>query len=206
MLGTYRTQQSEIINRLDLSRYSNILLFNPYAARERIMANLYIGNVTFQRDLPGRLVVTVFERRLSAYVEHQPGSFLYLDDDGRVLEIRSYRSEALPLLEGLDFDRFQLGEILEVSNQTDFAAVVHYTQLLSHYNLLGKITHINVADPGNIRILYNYWEFNVGDARDADQKVRTIAYIIENYPDADIIRGFLNIQDVRSDFILEMLQ
>ena len=204
--GTHRTHQSAVLEHLNIGHYTNILLFNTAAARERIMSDLYIGHVEFRRDLPGTLYVTIFERRLSAYVEHMPGSFLFLDDDGRVLEVRPYISESFPLLEGLNFSRFQLGEILEVENMTDFTAVVHYTQLLSNYGLIHNISHINVADPDNIRILVNYLEFHVGDTRDADEKVRTIAEILNELPDAGRIRGFVNIQEIRPEFFLELLQ
>jgi len=204
--GNVRVSEADIRNRLEVTAGSgNILMFNTSAAHSRLVGNLYIADVIFRRDLPGRLYVTVLERRLSAYVEHF-GSFLYLDDFGRVLEVRSYMSESLPLLEGLRFSSFQLGEVLEVENPVDFAAVVQYTQLLIAYDLIHRISHINVADPANIRILVNYLEFHVGGIADADEKVRTIAEILRELPDAGRIRGFVNMRQLQTQYFLELLQ
>jgi len=205
ILGNAQIASSEIRGGLQLGPTSNILMFNASAARRRVMQNLYIDNVIFRRDLPNRLYVTVFERRQSAYVEHM-GSFLFLDIEGRVLEVRSYVAEPLPLLQGLQFTRVQLGDVLEVANPTDFAAVVQYTQLLATHGLINYITHINVADPTNIRILVNYLEFHVGNDTDADEKVRTIAEILNELPDAGRVRGFINIRTIQPEFFLELLQ
>jgi len=203
--GNSRVSKSDIEQRLGLSSTSNILLLNTRAARRRIMSNLYIGNVGFRRDLPGRLYVTVFERRPSAYVEHM-GNFLVLDDFGRVLEVRSSFQETLPLLEGLQFTRSQLGEILDVANATDFDSVVLYTQLLVIHGLIHYISHINVSDPSNIRILVNYLEFHVGGPADADEKVRAIVEVLDKLPNAGMTRGFVDMRDSRAQFSLELLQ
>lgn len=203
--GNNRIATSAIENKLAISPTSNILAYNTRNARRRIMTNLYVGNVTFRRDLPGRLYVTVFERRPSAYVEHF-GSFLRLDDYGRVLEIRPYPIEPLPLLVGLQFSRFVLGEILDVSNTTDFNAVVLYTQLLVTHDLIHSISHINVSDPTNIRILVNYLEFHVGGITDADEKVRHIVQMLYNLPNAGIIPGFVDMREIRPEFNLELFR
>jgi len=203
--GNSRISSADIEQKLGLNSTSNILLLNTGAARRRIMGNLYIGNVSFRRDLPRRLYVTVFERRPSAYVEHM-GNFLVLDDFGRVLKVRSNIQETLPLLEGLQFTRSQLGEILDVSNATDFDSVVLYTQLLVNYGLIHHISHINVSDPSNIRILVNYLEFHVGGSADADEKVRAIVEVLDRLPDAGRTRGFVDMRDTRAQFSLELLQ
>ena len=203
--GNIRVTHSDIRDRLGVTATTNILMFNTTAARRRIEANLYIDDVIFRRDLPDRLYVTIIERRLSAYVQYR-NSFLHLDDFGRVLEVRSYISESRPILVGLEFTRFQLGEILDVENAIDFAGVVLYTQLLVTHDLIHSITYINVSDPANIRILVNYLDFHVGGIADADEKVRTIAEILNELPDAGRMRGFIDMRNIQPLFFLELLQ
>jgi len=207
VLGNSRVNDTDILNRLNITNTTNILLLDTTAARRRIMSNLFVSDVDFRRDLPRRLYVTVHERRPSAYVQHAPGTFLVLDDFGRVLEIRSQKREALPLLQGLQFNRVQLGEILEAANETDFVAVVQYTQLLTVHELIHRITHIDVSDPANIRILVDYTEFHMGSGvADADMKVRTIVAVLEQKPDMNLRRGIFRMKTINSDFFFEMLQ
>ena len=51
------------------------------------------------------------------------GSYLYIDEEGRVLEVAGSCRDALPLVKGLKFDSFTEGEILPVQN-TDALAVI----------------------------------------------------------------------------------
>jgi len=204
--GDDRVSQADIRARLGVNNATNLLFLNTGNARSRIMENLFIGDVFFQKDLPGRLYVHVHERRLSAYVEHMPGRYLFLDDMGRVLDERSYRIEPLPVLEGFHFTRFQIGEILEVPDDASFAVVVRYAQLLNHHGLIGRVSSMNVSDPENVRInIYNI-EFNVGGLHRADEKVSTIVEIIDVLPNAEVIRAFGDLREIRPEFFFEILQ
>ena len=51
------------------------------------------------------------------------GSYLYIDEEGRVLEVAGSCRDALPLVKGLKFDSFTEGEILPVQN-TDALVVI----------------------------------------------------------------------------------
>jgi len=204
--GNNKVGQTEILANLNASGSSNLLFFNTSAARQRIMQNLYIGDVTFEKVLPGRLYVTVHERRLTAYIEHMPGSFLYLDDFGRVLEVRSYFTEPLPVLIGIPFTRFRLGDVLEVADAVSFSTVVQYAQLLNQHELINRVSHMNVSDSSNIRITIGYKEFNVGDSLGADEKIRTIAAILQEMPNAEMMRGFANIRQGQSQHFFEILR
>ena len=209
--GQLRVSDADIRSRLDVNNTTNLLFLNTNAARRRIMENLYVGDVVFQRVPPGRLYVTVHERRPAAYVEHMPGSFLLLDDFGRVLEVRSYGTnqlltEHLPVLVGLEFTRFRLGEILEVPDEVSFGTVVQYAQLLNQHGIINQVSHMNVADPSSIRILIRYKEFDVGDVMGADEKVRTIAQILEETPEIENLRGFVEIRQGRNEHFFKILQ
>jgi len=196
IFGNFRITDEEIGTRLNAQDGSHLLLFNTRRAAERVMENRYISAVEFDRIMPGRLHVYVTERRLTAFVEHMPGSFLYLDDSGRVLEIRSYTNEPLPVLVGLQFTRFQLGEIIEVPDPAAFGTVVLYTQLLSSHGLIDQVTRMSVGDTSNIRITMHNIEFNVGGGTNADEKVRTMAAILDAMPNLGIVPGFVDLRDL----------
>jgi len=206
--GNSRISQDEIRSRLEVSEGSHLLLFNTRAASRRVLENTYIDKVEFERILPGRLRVTITERRLTAFVEHT-GSFLFLDDNGRVLDVRDYITDSLPMLEGLQFTRFHIGEILEVPEPAAFSVIVQYAQLLNHHNLIDNVSHINVSDAANIRINIMNIEFNVGGISDADEKIRTIDAILQSKPNVGLIPGFMDLRDLRQlhgEYVFEMLQ
>ena len=209
LAGTSRVARSEVLERLNIDNSTNLIFFSTRAARARVMVNLYIGSVHFRRSFPRTIYIEVRERRLSAYIRHLPGAYLYIDDFGRVLEIRSYMTEPLPILEGLRIGRIQLGELLDVPDRTAFNAVVQYAQLLNQHGIAHLVSHMNVTDTNNIRILINERiEFNVGNVHRADEKIRWIVAIMEseNLPNPDYIRGFVDLRDpTRSDIVFEPL-
>lgn len=203
--GNFRTESEEIIGRLRIHETSNIIFFRTWAARERLMENFFIGNVTFRRELPNILHVHIDERRLAAYVEHL-GFYIYLDDFGRVVDIRRYMLEPRPTLVGLNIRSFQLGELLDVPDTIAFHAVVHYSMLMYHHGLIERITNMDVSDPHNIRILVNYWEFKVGGVLRADENVRTIIAMLEAMPGAETMRGTADLRGPGPMFFFEILQ
>jgi len=203
--GNQRVSEEEILARLEIDRGTHLLLFNTRAASERILENNFIGYANFERVLPGRLQVHITERRLTAYAE-QAGGFIFLDDNGRVLDVRSYMTDSLPILDGLQFTRFALGEILEVPDPEAFNVIVQYAQLLNHHGLIERVSHINVADATNIRINIANIEFNVGGITDADEKIRTIAAVLYEMPNVGQIPGFMDLRDRHTDYFFEILQ
>ena len=203
--GENAVSRTEILDRLETDSTTNLLFFNTRAARNRIMENLYVADVNFRKEFPGRLHVQVRERRLASYVEHTPGSFLYIDEEGRVLEVRPFISQQLPIVEGLNFTRFALGEILEVPDANAFNIATLYARLLYRHDLVSRVTHINVSDTENTRILVGYIEFNVGGLTGAEARVRIIAGILAEMPEAEFARGFVDLRETRGEYFFEIL-
>jgi len=203
--GQNAVDRTDIIKQAEINYGSNIFLFNTNAARRRIMENPYIDSVSFVRELPGRLYISVRERRLIAYVEHMPGSFLFIDETGRVLEVRSFFTEPLPVVIGLDIHSFQLGERLDVPNRSVFMIVTQYAQALQRHGIASLVTHIDVTDTFNTRIRFPNFEFNVGDARDADEKVRTIAAVLQSLPEVATYRGFMDLREIASQYFMTII-
>lgn len=207
IVGNSRVSDEEIAARLEIDGSTHMLLYNTRAARRRLMENMYVGDVEFERIMPGRINVTITERRLTAYFEHMPGSFLFLDDHGRVLEVNTFFTEPLPVLEGLRFTSFRLGEILEVPDVAAFSVVVQYAQLLNHHGLIDRVSHMNVADSANIHIIIDRnMVFNVGGISNADEKVRTIIAILDTFPDAGRIPGFIDLREIAPQYFFEIWQ
>ena len=205
IVGDNIVTHSEITDRLEVDFTTNLLFFNTRVARNRLMENLYIAEVSFRRELPGRLYVQVRERRLAAYVEQAPGRFLYIDEQGRVLEVRSFTSGTRPVVVGLNFTRFALGEVLEVPDTDAFAIATEYALHIYHYGLIYRITYIDVSDTANTRILAGYIEFNVGGKTGAESRVRVIAGILAEMPDVEFARGFVDLRESRGEYFFEIL-
>jgi len=198
--GYYRVSHDEIYEHLNISPSTNIFFFRRNSAIERIKSNLYIQDVEIRRALPRHVYVDVRERNLAAYIEHMPNSFLFLDENGRVIDISSTITEPFPVVRGLHFTRFRLGELLEVPDPTAFSAVVRYTQILTYHELIDRISFIDVSDTSNIRILIYNLEFNVGTVHNADEKIRTLIAQIEAFPNSYRVSANIDLRVIRHEY------
>ena len=169
------------------------------------MANHYIDHVRFDRSLPGSIEITVYERFLSGFVEYIGGMFLYICENGRVLEVRSYMAEDLPIIMGLQFSHVHLGEPLMVDNVDAFGTVTALAQLLNRNGLMETISWIDVSDPANTRLrLYNI-EVYLGDIRGSHEKISTLREIVNEWPVVRDARGFLDLRELDSEYIFRNL-
>jgi hypothetical protein len=203
--GNFQIEDEEILNRARLDRPVNFFLFNPRRVRRDIMENPYIDQVSFRRALPGTLEISIRERFLSGYIEYLEGMFLYIDENGRVLEVRSYMKEDLPVITGLRFSHIHVGEILEADNPEAFSTVVTFARLLNRHELIGTISQIDVSDPANTRLrLYNI-EVYLGDTRHAHEKILTLREIVNEWPVVRDARGFLDLRELNTEYIFRNL-
>jgi cell division protein FtsQ len=203
--GCETVSQNEVLSRSGIGDNTNLLLLNTKETRNLIMQNHYIDGVTFDKEPPGTLTITVRERRVCGYVEYLQNNYLYIDEYGRVLEVNSFFMENLPVVSGLKFDRFVLGEVLQVEDSTAFKTVVQYAWLFNKHNMAGKVSRIDVSDSSNTKIhIYNI-EFNVGDDKSTDEKIRTIMEILAQLPNSETIRGFVDMREINNHYVLKIL-
>jgi cell division septal protein FtsQ len=203
--GCEKISREEIIARAGLNSGTHLLFLNTAYLSGQIMENLYVDNVTFEKNLPGSLSITIRERRLTGYMEYEQGKYLYIDENGRVLEISDRITEKHPMVGGLKFTRVRLGELLEVEDPQTFKTMVTYARLLVKYNITDEVYRIDLSDSDNARILMYHLDFNVGDAKNADEKVRTLMEIIKNLPNADIIQGVVDLREINRQYFMKIL-
>ncbi len=182
-----------------LTDSTNIFVFNDGLAKSKLLENRYIENVVIKKDFFSKIItIKIEERILSGYIEHSSGSYLYIDDKGRVLEVKSHITQNLPLVSGLDFNEFTLGEPLPVNNSASFESLVTLVTLFNKYNLQGDVIKVDISDETNITFLIKKIEVQFGSIRDADEKIRTLIGIREKKEKVDFDKhaGFLDIKDI----------
>lgn len=192
--------KDEFLNKLGIKEGDNIFIFNRALAKKIVNADPYIEDINFKIKLPQSLTIDVKERKVRGYVPFM-GSYLYIDEYGRVLDIQTYFKENLPVVEGLVFDKFRLGELLQVENKKSFDVVVEISQIMTKYELLNMVLKLNVNDPEKIHIYVDNVDIFLGNLDDCDEKIRTMAAIIEKLDEKDF--GSLDLSDLSKPIIFK---
>lgn len=203
--GNFQIETDEILYRAGLDAETNFFLFNTRRARRYIKENHFIEHVQFVRTFPDTIEILVQERFLSGFIEYLEGTFLYIDENGRLLQVRSYARQDLPRITGLQPAQVHLGQQLEVDDPAAFTTVMIYAKLLNRHGLMDIISHIDISDTENIRIrLYNI-EVYLGNTDNAHEKILTLREIVNEWPVVSNARGFLDLREPGTEFIFRNL-
>ena len=84
VVGRQETKRSDLLSAIDVQRGDPIIIFNPAAARQRIMNLGWVANAEVERRLPSTIYVRLFERTPVA-IWQRNGIFSLVDSDGVVI-------------------------------------------------------------------------------------------------------------------------
>jgi len=200
--GAEHFTTTDLSEMISLSQGDNLILFGKSKAKEILEQDPYIAEAKLKSELPDTMVIQVKERKVRGYVPYM-GAYLYIDEEGRVLETQNAYHDALPLVRGLEFDSFLLGEVLPVENKDSLLVVLQMSQMMKKYNLLDMVVEIDVTDSKDIYAYVNKVEIRLGDMKDSDQKVRIMGEIMRTIPKED--RGTLDLRDLSKPIIFQYL-
>lgn len=74
------------LRKIGLSKGDNLLLFSKGRAEKTLEKSPYIASAKLSAKLPHTMKITIKERKARGYVPYM-GSYLYIDEEGRVLEV-----------------------------------------------------------------------------------------------------------------------
>ncbi|MDR1536700.1 MAG: FtsQ-type POTRA domain-containing protein [Clostridiales bacterium] len=204
--GNNRISSDSILESSGLIEPVNIFIFNRGKAEKELAKNLYLQDVSFEKIYPSTLAIKVLERQIIGYIPYLD-SYLCIDENGMVLDVSASIDEALPLIDGLRFSTFTLGEHLAVENKEAFNIIMTLANLFDKYDLQEEfINKVDVNDVNDIHLhIYNI-DVAFGLISDADEKIRTLKAIIQDtLPDSRSVRGTLDVRVIGKQYILKVL-
>jgi len=204
--GNERVSSENIQRSLGLGAPSavNIFLFEHRDTLQRLN-NHYIESVSIDKAYFAReITITVVERRLAGFVEFAHGQYLYIDENGLVLEAATSFSERLPIVVGLNLSGFTVGTPLEVANEHIFSNMIAISRLLNTHEIDSDVIRVNVNDSSNIRLFIDELDISFGEITDGDRKMQTLIQILNHFEGEDI-RGTLDISDISRNPIFRHL-
>ncbi|WP_317856229.1 cell division protein FtsQ/DivIB [Chakrabartyella piscis] len=200
--GCERYSLDEICDTISFHTGDNLVLYNRSKAEKTLLTDPYIATADISLKLPSTMTITLTERLTRGYVPYM-GAYLYIDMEGRVLETQSSYSDPLPIVNGLQFTSFQLGELLPVQNQEALTVMLQISKLMEKYELLDLILEVDVSDANNIVAYTNGVQVYLGNIDRMDQKIRYLSEIVPNIPTED--RGSLDLSDLDKPLIFQYL-
>lgn len=200
--GAVHFTTSQLCEKIGLSPGDNTIFFGKGRAARLLEKEPYIEKAKVSAKLPDTMIITVTERKVRGYVPYM-GSYLYIDDVGRVLDVQDAYYEALPLVKGLSFGNFKKGEVIPAENPEALDVMLQISQVMEKYELLDLVVEIDVSNPDDIYADVNQVQIHLGDMENSEQKIKIMAEIMKKIPEKD--RGTLDLSDLNKPIIFQYL-
>lgn len=179
--GNSKISTNEIISLSQVQLEENTYKINKYKVKQRIKENAYIEDVTIKRKLPSELQISIVERQAAFMIEYG-ASFVYIDNQGYILEISENKLE-LPILQGIQTEsaQFETGKRLENEDLQKMNTVLKIMEIAKNNDISNIITRIDIEDEENYKIIFETKEKTayLGDNSNLNTKILTIKAILE---------------------------
>jgi cell division protein FtsQ len=179
--GTNSVTREEIIKLSSIYYGENIFRINKRNSMKSIFQNPYVKAIKIKRVIPNKVIIDIIEREIMAYVPYV-GSYINIDEEGMILEINpAIKHPDLPVVKGLKFDTFKVGEFLNVEDKEQFTTTTQLIKEIRAAEMLGLVSEIDVTNLSNIRLnIRDDIKANLGDGENMNYKINFAKSIIED--------------------------
>ena len=153
----------------------NILFFAVYNKIFGINKLPFVEDIEVSYENMHTVKLHVYDKAISGCIQYM-GQYIYFDRDGIVLQSMQEKKEGVPVVTGIHFVAFSVGEAFDVKDSSLFATVMNLSQLISHYKIPVKRIHISDGDvvlySGDIVIM-------LGKKELCDDEISALSSILE---------------------------
>lgn len=133
---------------------TNIFAFTGNGVKKNIKENPYVEDVVVKRKLPSTVELYITERT-AAYQTEYLGKYIYLDNQGYILEI-SEEKLSLPLIIGLDSlkEEIKVGTRLNNDDLIKLDVVVKISNYCKYNNVESEITSVDTSNTADYIVYF----------------------------------------------------
>lgn len=158
----------EVINYNKSKNFFHLMTSKP---KEKLLTLPEVKDAEVKFTFPSSMIIRIKEIKIAGYIPYL-SEYIYIDSEGKIVSISSEKIEGVPLIEGLSFNSFKLGNILDTTNNHSLNIIIEITNVLSKYDITDKISSIDVTNSDSLRLYVGSIEVVIGDIEDCDQKIR----------------------------------
>lgn len=155
--GTEIYSSQEIEQSVFTRKFSdNELVFAVYQKIYGMNKLPFVEDIEVSYDNRNTVTLHVYDKTISGCIKYM-GQYVYFDKDGIVLQSLKERKEGVPIVTGIKFGDFTVGQPFTVEDDSLFTSIMNLSRLITHYNIEVKKIHVKASDiiiySGDIKIL-----------------------------------------------------
>ncbi len=195
--GNTHYTDEEIIRAIEIEEGDNLFFFDRFAALSRVFAKLpYIDEVTVERSLPNKVIITVTESRALAYIVLGEEKWT-IDHSCKVLgKANDDELAGLIPITGISPGTLMIGEALQTADGdegiVDYIAEVLYQ--LEARGLYADVGRIDFSDPDRVEFtLRGKYVVRIGNGSNVEYKFGMLMSALSQLQEGDV--GIINVSD-----------
>ena len=195
--GNSHYTDEEIIRAIDIEEGDNLFFFDRFAALSRVFAKLpYIDEVTVERSLPNRVIITVSESQALAYIVLGEEKWT-IDHNCKVLgKANEDELAGLIPITGISPGTLMIGETLETSDGDE--KIVNYIAAvldqLEGRNLYRRVGSVDFSNPNQVEFtLDDKYTVRLGNDSSVEYKFGMLISALSQLLEGDV--GIINVSD-----------
>lgn len=200
--GLTLLNEREVFQQLGITDETHILSVSAKDLKSKLSNNFYVKDLTIKRTFPDILTINIKERELIGYVPYVQ-QFLYIDTEGIVVDSQSEYTNPLPLIEGLNFSNFTLGEQILVDNNNAFTVAMQITNIMYEKDILNNVVRFDISDINDIHLYIGEVDVIFGSPENITTKINTLEEIFKSLSLTE--KGYLYIDDISKDPIFKYI-
>ncbi len=146
VVGNEKLSYEDVVRASLCTKGENIFKISKKIGEESLNRLSYIKSSKIRRKLPDQIIIEIEERREKAIIPYI-GSFIYIDQEGYILDVKENRKEGLPQIFGLDLKEPKIGEnLFDLLKRKDISEFILFSD---GSGLLSLMKYINFSDNKN---------------------------------------------------------
>ena len=195
--GNSHYSDEEIIRAIDIEEGDNLFFFDRFAALSRVFAKLpYIDEVSVERSLPNKVIITVSESQALAYIVLGEEKWT-IDHSCKVLgKANDDELQGLIPIDGISPGTLMIGEPLETADvdETIVAYIAEVLYQLEERGLYRQVGRVDFSNPRRVTFTYaDKYTVVLGDSSNVEYKFGMLVSAMSQLLDGDV--GIINVSD-----------
>lgn len=194
--GTEYYTDEEILSTVFARDFSdNEIVFFLYEKIFGIDTLPFVEEIEVEYHNPRSITLHVYDKKISGCINYL-GQYVYFDKDGIVLQTIPEQIEGIPVVTGINFGNFTVGQPFQVADNSVFESIMNVSQQISHYSM--PVDEIKVSD-GAIRLVIASLTVELGKQERYDDALADLAGVIEKAQEEKIeLKGTINLENYQA--------
>ena len=195
--GNSHYSDEEIIRAIDIEEGDNLFFFDRFAALSRVFAKLpYIDEVSVERSLPNKVIITVTESQALAYIVLGEEKWT-IDHSCKVLgKANDDELQGLIPIDGISPGTLMIGEPLQTTDGDEeiVAYIAEVLYQLEERGMYKQVGRVDFSNPRRVTFTYaDKYTVVLGDSSNVEYKFGMLVSAMSQLLDGDV--GIINVSD-----------